>query len=699
MRRVFVLLLGLSPVLLLDGCAGSAPPQPISVMVAPPSVSVPVGQRQTFIATVTGTSNTAVTWNVTGSGSITSAGVYTAPSTVPTSPQVTVKATSQADSTKSGTAMVTVTTASGGTVAVSPAAVSVEVFNTQQFSATINGQASTAVTWQVNGVTGGNTTTGTISTAGLFSAPHSISNSIIPANSAPVTVQIRAVSTANTSDTGTATVTLTVPNQSAQAKPIVLGSSGSNLNDTSTSGNSVTCCGGTLGALVTRGGTQYILSADHVLARSGAGVAGDPIVEPGLIDTNCSSSQTTTVANLTQGSFSNNTGTVDAAIAQVVSGAVNSSGNILLLGSSTDASGVPVAGAPNGGNGQAASVNLAVAKSGRTTGLTCSTVGATTLTVSVDYTTNCNGSGTKFTVIYHNQVSVVGGDFSGAGDSGSLIVTQSNATPVALLYAGSSTDTVGNPVSDVLNFFASGGNAVSFVGAARTGSVIGCSLPGPQAAMAARVTAQKVTPSNEALVRATTVRDAHGSELLGHPEVQTIGVGASYDNPSEAAILLFVTKGQPRTNLPAVVDGVRTRIIEGESFSQQGLLSPEESTALEQAAAAPQLVYSIPEAEVARAKVVHAAHVDELMKMNGVQGVGITSSVDSPGEAALMFFLIEGVPHPAIPPAIDGVRTRIRVSSRFHAGLGGNGPQQTCHVPRARRKSSVTPPNRAPANN
>ena len=143
-----------------------------------------------------------------------------------------------------------------------------------------------------------------------------------------------------------------------------------------------------------------------------------------------------------------------------------------------------------------------------------------------------------------------------------------------------------------------------------------------------------------------------------------------------------------------MVDGVRTRILEGELFSQRGLLSPEESAALEQSAAPPQLVYSIPETEVVRAKVVHAAHVDELMRMNGVQGVGITSSVDSPGEAALMIFLIEGIPHPAIPPVIDGLRTRIRVSSRFHAGLDGTGSQRACPVPRPKRKRPTPQPNR-----
>ena len=710
MRRILLFVIGLGSVLFLIGCGNTNNIAPmITVSVLPLAANVAVGQTQMFTPTVTESAK-GVTWALSQSGTACSPGcgtiaptttasgaptTYTAPATVPTNATVTLTATSVEETSKTGSATITVTGTASGPVAVSPLAATVEVFATQQFAATINGQTSTAVTWQVNGVTGGNTITGTISTAGLYSAPHAISNSIIPANSAPVTVQIEAVSTANSSNTGAATVTLTVPNQSTQAKPVDLGSSGSNVHDTSTSGMNITCCGGTLGALVARGGTQYILSADHVLARSGAGTAGDPIVEPGLIDTNCSSSQTTTVANLTQGSFNlqnPTSATVDAAIAQVVSGAVNSSGDILLLGSSADARGVPVPGAPNGGNGQAASVNLAVAKSGRTTGLTCSTVSATNVSVSVTYTTNCDGSGTKFTVIYNNQVDVLGGDFSGGGDSGSLIVTQSNATPVALLYAGSSTDTVGNPVSGVLNFFASGGNAVSFVGAARTGSVIGCSLPGPQAAMAARLTAQKVTPSNEALVRATAARDAHGSELLGHPEVQTVGVGASYDNSSEAAILLFVTKGQPRTNLPQIVDGVRTRILEGEAFAQHGLLSTEESAALEQSAAPPQLVYSIPETEVVRAKVVHAAYADELMKMNGVQGVGITSSVDSPGEAALMIFLIDGVPHPEIPPEIDGLRTRVRVSSRFHAGLEGTGPQRACLVPGPKSKRASPRP-------
>src|SRR5947209_6923842 len=463
----------------LAGCAGStsSPPAQVSITILPASASVAVGQTQQFTASVSGTSNTGVTWAVNGTiggsstvGTISSNGLYTAPNSPPNPTTVTVTATSTANTSKSASASVTITSGGTGPVTVSPNPASVEVFQTQQFTASINGQPSSAVTWQVNGVTGGNTTTGTISSGGLYSAPHSISNTIVPANNAPVTVQIKAISTANTSNTGTATVTLTVPNQSAESAPnIELGTSGGNANDSVTSGRSITCCGGTLGALVASGSTQYILSADHVLARSGAASPGEPIIQPGLIDSGtCTSLGTTTVGNLTLGSFNlQNTSppTVDAAIAQVVPNKVDSSGNILLLGSTTDANGVPVPGAPNGGSGEPAGANIVgvpIAKSGRTTGQTCSSVSSTNTTTSITYTTNCDGSGTKFTVIYNNQVMILSGDFSGAGDSGSLIVIQDNATPLALLYGGSSTDTVGNPVSDVLNFFASKGTTIKF---------------------------------------------------------------------------------------------------------------------------------------------------------------------------------------------------------------------------------------------
>ncbi|HKF40015.1 MAG TPA: hypothetical protein VKB21_02950 [Candidatus Acidoferrum sp.] len=701
MRSLAFLAAGLAASLFLGSCGSSSPPPPITITVTPASATLSPGASTQFTATVTGTTNTAVTWQVNGTvggstatGTITSNGLYTAPGAIPNPATVTVTAVLSANASDSGSASVTI--AQQVALTVSPNPISVAVFTTQQFTATVNGQPSTAVTWEVNGVTGGSQATGYISASGLFVAPGGVPTTSTGKGSvttAPVTVT--AVSTANPSSSGSATVTIFPPNQNAQNTPVILGASGGNANDIT--GN--TCCGGTIGSLVTRGGTQYILSNNHVLACTDGGanntqcVTGSNILEPGLVDTNCSPTGRT-VANLTQ-FYNLETGTpplIDAAIAQVATGAVDSTGRILLLGATTDANNVPVPDAPHAGSGVSASVNMPVAKSGRTTGLTCSTVLATSMNTVIQYQKGC-GTGTMFSKTFTGQVDIAGGSFSGPGDSGSLIVTQSTADPVALLFAGSDTDSVGNPVSQVLSFFQSNGNAVTFVGDAAGHQVIGCTLPMKPASAILNVPAS--TASAEGLQKAMAARDAHARELLAYPEVQAVGVGASYDNPAEAAILLFVNKGQPRRNLPAAVDGIRTRIIEGELFSERGVLSPEESASLEQSAAPPQLVYSISDAEVARAKIVHAAHVDELMNMEGVQGMGITSSVDSPGEAALMIFLIRGAAHPAIPPVIDGLRTRIRESTRFRAGLGSHPQQQAC-VPKTTKSPTHPRPDSKP---
>ena len=59
----------------------------------------------------------------------------------------------------------------GGALAVTPATATVWMNGSAQFQATESGTPTSAVTWAVNGVTGGETSIGTISTAGLYSAP------------------------------------------------------------------------------------------------------------------------------------------------------------------------------------------------------------------------------------------------------------------------------------------------------------------------------------------------------------------------------------------------------------------------------------------------------------------------------------------------------------------------------------------------
>jgi hypothetical protein len=685
------------------GCKTGTAGKVVNVAVDPTGVNIAVGMTLQFNATVTDTFNTAVTWAVAGgggNGTISSTGLYTAPAKIPNPALVTIIATSLKDSTKSGTAQVTVTTSAtpgNVTVQISPQTVSIANYSTQQFTATVSGSTNTAVSWQVNSVTGGSRTLGFISPSGLYIAPGNVPTaSDGDGGNVATTLTVTAVAQVNTAATASSTVTIVPGNQNQQSAPIELGTSGGNGNDsiTNTQDHTITCCGGTLGSLVTQNGTQYILSNNHVLAKSDTAAIGDPIVQPGLIDagltpaTKCDASQATTVANLTQfvnleSENSASNANIDAAIAQVVTGEVDPAGNILYLGGAADSNGVPLPGAPDAGLGVTATVGLAVAKSGRSTGLTCSSVLSVSVDTSVEYNKSCDGTGATFTVDYNNQVDVTGGGFGAEGDSGSLIVTQDTTDPVALLYAGSDTDVVANPVSQVLAFFSSGGNPMTFVGGGPH-AVIGCTLPsGAQSAQAAGLAVHAPSVQQSELQRAVTARDAQASALLAHPAVQAVGVGASLDNPGEPAIEFFVTRGISQVGIPAEVNGIRTRIVEADLFAKRGAeISMSDSATNERAGAVPRTVYPISAAEMARAYTVKTTHAKDLMKMAGVQGVGVTSSVDSPGEAALMIFVIRGVEHAPIPAVIDGLRTRVRESSRFRAGNAGAEPRPTvCRVP------------------
>jgi GH18 family chitinase len=146
---------------------------PVTVSLTPSSVSLLPSQNQTFTATVSGTSNTALTWSINPAlGSLVSGAttaVYVAPSTAPSTQSVTITATSMADASKTTTAAITLLQAV--TVFLSPSTVSLAPSGTQQFTATLLGANNTAVTWSIN------PSVGTISSAGLYTAPSSIQTS------------------------------------------------------------------------------------------------------------------------------------------------------------------------------------------------------------------------------------------------------------------------------------------------------------------------------------------------------------------------------------------------------------------------------------------------------------------------------------------------------------------------------------------
>lgn len=347
-----------------------------------------------------------------------------------------------------------------------------------------------------------------------------------------------------------------------QPFPIQLGTSGGNIHDSSR----LFCCSGTLGALVQdTSGNQYILSNNHVLARTNLGALGEDIIQPGLVDQNpvCTMDSNDAVANLSgfvpilfKTKATTPTNTVDAAIAQARTGAVNSSGSILDIGVISSATLTPA-------------INVAVKKSGRTTGLTKGTITAVNVTVDVTYTKTCGG-GSKQTARFVGQFFVQPGSFSGGGDSGSLIVEDADTAPrvVGLLFAGSSSVTVGNPIQAVLSSL----NA-SMVGSPSAG------LLGRMIARARKFfrvgetqAAQLPGQADPAAVDAVTrVKERHEGQLLGIPGVAGVGVGGPDSVGGPPVIEIYVKEATEalRTALPNSLEGVQVRIVEtGEIFAR-----------------------------------------------------------------------------------------------------------------------------------
>ena len=111
----------------------------VSVSISPSTGTLAAGSSQVFKTTVSGATDTSVTWKVVegnNGGSVTSSGVYTAPETAGT---YTVSATSVADPSKAATATVTVDTSTTTRVQLSPSEATVAPGGTQTFQATFSG--------------------------------------------------------------------------------------------------------------------------------------------------------------------------------------------------------------------------------------------------------------------------------------------------------------------------------------------------------------------------------------------------------------------------------------------------------------------------------------------------------------------------------------------------------------------------------
>jgi len=322
--------------------------------------------------------------------------------------------------------------------------------------------------------------------------------------------------------------------QGPQERSLLFGSSGGNVGDRSR----IFCCSGTLGGLLQgTNGKQYILTNNHVGARSGQGLPGEVISQPGLIDNGCNAG--TTVANL---SFapSLTTSNVDAAAAELVPGTMSATGEQHVIGTTSSTVAPPA-------------IGQAVQKHGRTTFYTTGTVTSIDTSVNVAFPNRCAAISRRTVYPFVNQVVIGQAAFSAGGDSGSMIFTNdANKQPVGLLFAGSDTQTIANPAGEVLTQLSAGlGTTVSFVGA-----------PTPLSAVAG--------PSASEIARVRRVKQARERELFRNEGVFGVGIGQADDRASEAVLVIYTDRDRT-VNLPDRIDGVRVkRVPTGEFTSYAG---------------------------------------------------------------------------------------------------------------------------------
>lgn len=198
---------------------------------------------------------------------------------------------------------------------------------------------------------------------------------------------------------------------------------------------------GTLGARVTDGRDVFALSNNHVYANNNQGRPGDNLLQPGVVDGGRDPDDAIGTLHdfepirfCAAGLCPYNR--IDAALA------LTSTGD---LGHETPDDGY---GAPRPWSADA-DLGMEVQKYGRTTGHTRGRVTGIHAIIDVSYRTG--------TARFEEQIVISGGDFSGPGDSGSLVVTDgrllADRRPVGLLFAGSSANTIANPIEPVLERF------------------------------------------------------------------------------------------------------------------------------------------------------------------------------------------------------------------------------------------------------
>ena len=190
---------------------------------------------------------------------------------------------------------------------------------------------------------------------------------------------------------------------------------------------------GTLGCVVTDGVKRFVLSNNHVLANENALPLNSPIFQPGFLDNgNAATDRIARLSKFVRIKKVPAKNKVDAAMASLDSPGLVSPkilAKVGKLGSTAPVQAVE---------------DMRVHKHGRTTGYTRGHV--------IDVAADVNVSYDFGTARFVDQIVIVSesGSFSDAGDSGSLIVDRTTKRATGLLFAGSATHTIANPITEVL---------------------------------------------------------------------------------------------------------------------------------------------------------------------------------------------------------------------------------------------------------
>ena len=288
-----------------------------SLSISPQKAALHAGNSLQFTAAVFARANADLAWLVNGvlggnsaSGTISRSGLYTAPQEVTSNAEIAVAVISRTDPTKASSAEVMVLSGPTPiTVSVAPGVASLYPSQAQQFTATVKGTANQGISWFVNGNEGGNSSVGTISSTGVYTAP--------PSPPAAHSVAITATSIYDTASSATAAVTILAGAAPATTwNPTVLGVpwasdfvpiAASQINVKTDSRLKVRAAGdGTTDdtpairaaiqlASSSGGGMVYFPTGDYKIVTPSGAVSGSPLVVPSRVILRGTSSTTSRI--------------------------------------------------------------------------------------------------------------------------------------------------------------------------------------------------------------------------------------------------------------------------------------------------------------------------------------------------------------------------------------------------------------------